>query len=670
MPSTLLAAALVGCSGGAAPTGGEPAVEGGGWECVIGEEIPDYSRQIGCWSDFEALASEPLDASIPGARSGKTLIDRADGEALYFQNSERYPMHWDFASAFLSGAGLPYVRELSTFNETEYYSPDRRFILGAVTWYEEPGAWVYEIAPYDTATADLIELAFDRIRGSSYFGDALYFHPTSEAVDLEAQALPDDIPILTTEELFAGISYQPLNPGSSMGLLTFREADTIEEDLPSFREIVVTDGVPNDISVVMGLITSDFQTPLSHINVLSQSRGTPNMALVDAWDDQGLRGLEGRWVALTVDPSEWSIREVTREEADRWWEEHKPEPIAIPPMDLSVTDLRDESGILDLEGCTLADAVGAAIPAFGGKASHFGGFYHMEGVPHPEAFVIPVYYYDQFMEQNGLWAVVEELLASEDFHGDAGVRSAMLEDLREAILAGTIDGDFYQAVLDKLSADYPGTRVRFRSSTNAEDISGFNGAGLYESRSGDPGDPDYPVDEAIKAVWASTWSYRAYEERAYYSIDHTAVGMALLVHRAFPDEDANGVAITANIFDTSGLEPAFYVNVQLGEASVVSPDEGVRTDQLLYYYDLPGQPAVYLEHSSLVGEGEHVLSSAQLRDLGAALERVHDFWYEVYGAGGGFYGMDVEFKFDASETGSSALYLKQARPYPGWGTED
>ena len=50
--------------------------------------------------------------------------------------------------------------------------------------------------------------------------------------------------------------------------------------------------------------------------------------------------------------------------------------------------------------------------------------------------------------------------------------------------------------------------------------------------------------------------------------------MAMLCHRSFPDEDANGVAITANIYDTSGLEPAFYVNVQEGEESVVFPEDG------------------------------------------------------------------------------------------------
>ena len=59
--------------------------------------------------------------------------------------------------------------------------------------------------------------------------------------------------------------------------------------------------------------------------------------------------------------------------------------------------------------------------------------------------------------------------------------------------------------------------------------------------------------------------------------------MALLVHHNFPDEAANGVAVTANPFDPSGLEPGFYVNVQQGgDAEVVAPPPGVTSDE---FYD-------------------------------------------------------------------------------------
>jgi len=640
------------------------------WDCVLTSPDPDFSHTVGCWDDFVLLASEPLDASIPGALSGKTVVDRLDKGRLYFQNSKRYPIHWDFASAHLSGNGLPIVPGLTDFNLTEYYSPDRRFLLGAVTYYEEPEVWAYEISPYDTATADMIADAYRRIAAGAYFGGDLFFHPTSLSVESEAENLPDDVPVITTDELFDGITYQPLNLATSMGMLTFYTTDTLEETIPGYREIVVLDAVPNDIAIVAGIITEQFQTPLSHINVLSQNRGTPNMALVGAFEDETLVSLEGKWVELTVDAMAYTIREVTQEEADAWWEANKPDPLEVTPMDVSVTDLRDAELLLDLDTHDLGAAIDEAVPAFGGKASHFGGISLIgEEVPVPKGFAIPVHYYDQFMEQNGLWPVVEAMLADKAFQGSTSIRDERLGELRDMMEDGTVDPELLDLVTDKLNLEYPDTRVRFRSSTNAEDISGFNGAGLYTSKSGDPNDPDYPIEDAMRKVWASLWNFRAYEERAYYSIPHEDIGMALLVHRSFPDEEANGVAITANIYDTTGLEPGFYVNVQEGEESVVLPDAGVTTDQFISYFTLPGQPIVFMAHSNLIAEGETVLTTTETYTLGTALDAIHWYFFEVYGGGGGFYGMDVEFKFDDEGEGIPTLWVKQARPYPGWGAD-
>jgi hypothetical protein len=208
--------------------------------------------------------------------------------------------------------------------------------------------------------------------------------------------------------------------------------------------------------------------------------------------------------------------------------------------------------------------------------------------------------------------------------------------------------------------------MRFRSSTNAEDLDGFTGAGLYTSKSGDPNDPLSPVADAIREVWSSVWYFRAFEERSYRSIDHQAVGMALLVHRSFPDEEANGVALTDNPFDKSGLDPAFYINVQKGDESVVLPPPGISTDSLLYYYGQSGQPTSYLSHSNLIAEGETVLSRTQVRELGEALILIRDFFAPAYGPGPSstaWWAMDVEFKFDGEPGEVPALYVKQARPF-------
>ena len=614
------------------------------------------------------LASEPLDESIPGAVSVKVVLDRLDGDALYFQNSGKYLIHHDFVAAQLSGAGRPIVPGLEEFNRSEYYAPDRRFVLGAVTWYEGPAVWALEIAPYDTASADLIALLFHAVQARAFFGAALRFHPLSQSVQAEARRLPADVPIVTTDAIYAGIDYQPLNLGTTYGRLRFLRAAELDAAYVSYRDVVVLDQVHNDISVVAGLITEAFQTPLSHVNVLSQNRGTPNMGLRGATTDATLHALDGRWVRLVVGAFDYSIEEVDAAEADAWWVDHLPDAVAVPRLDTSVTDLRDVELLVDEgAGLGLREAIKAAVPAFGGKASHYSVLARTEDVTTPDAFAIPVYYYAQFMAQNGFDARVEALLADDDFMHDAEVRDAELGRLRDDMRAAPVDQGLQDLLRAKWDADYAGVDLRFRSSTNAEDLDGFTGAGLYTSATGDHDDWDDTLD-AIRKVWASVWYFRAFEERAYRGIDHRAVGMALLVHHNFSDEVANGVALTANPFVPSGLEPGFYVNVQFGEASVVQPEGADTTDQFIYHYGLPGQPVVYLSHSNLVAAGTTVLDGDQVYALGQGLDAIHRRFAPAYGqAAGTWYAMDVELKFEPVVGGEPRLVFKQARPHPGRG---
>jgi pyruvate,water dikinase len=543
-------------------------------------------------------------------------------------------------------------------------------VLGAVTFYHLAGKYTYEIAPYDSATADMIALAYDAIAANTFFGGELYFHPTSETIALEAKKLPKHVKVISTDELFAGIDYQPLNLAESYGFLRYVSPEELEQGDVSFRDIVVLAEVPNDISVVMGIITQAFQTPLSHVNVLSKNRGTPNMGLRDALTNEELKAHANKWVKLSVGAFEYTVTEVTKAEADAWWDEHKPTKVQVPRLDESVKDMRDAPAITaggnDLKKLDIKAEVKAAIPAFGGKASHYSILTKIDGLPVPPAFGIPVYYYRQFMRDNGFDERVKNMLADKEFQDDPTVRNDELKKLRKEIEAGTMSEEFITTLDEKLAKSFPGVRMRFRSSTNAEDLEGFTGAGLYTSKSGDPKDPAKPLINAVREVWASVWNFRAFEERSYRSIDHDAVGMALLVHRSFPDELANGVALTNNPFDNSNIEPAFYVNVQRGEASVVQPDPGVKTDQFLHYFQQQGSPVVYIGRSSLPPVGTGVLTNAEINTLGKALELIQTSFYPAYGKGAGgtgWWAMDVEFKFDRGADGKSELVIKQARPF-------
>ena len=634
-------------------------------ECVAAEgDAPDSLPLLGCERDFLSVAAEPSDSSLPGALSVKFVIDRVDDSALYFQNSTTYPIHYLFASEHLSAVGdLPAVLDQESFN-SNYYEQQRRFYLGSITHYEGPDKWVMEMAPYDTASPEALEEIYQTIAVATYFGNELYYHPTGTTAEAFAAELPDSVKTITTDELYQGIDYQPLTLRKSCGRLVFYSAAQLDTNYVSFQDIVVLDSVPNDISVAQGIITAEFQTPLSHVNVLSQNRGTPNMALRGAFDNQTLRALEGKWVTLDVGPHHYSIVESDAAASDECMVQ--PEPIDIADMDLSVTALTDIKDIYDPESdVALRDQISAAVPIFGGKASHFSPLAYIAEANAPKAFAVPVYFYHQFMVDNGFDLRVDEMLADATFTADPASRDEMLAALRDDMMLAPVNAELMSALLDKLAAEYAGIRMRFRSSTNAEDLGDFTGAGLYTSKSADQDEAS--IADALREVWSSIWYFRAFEERAYLRIDHRKVGMALLVHNSFPDEEANGVAVTANPFDSSGAEPAFYVNVQYGGESVVQPGMSYTTDQFIYYYQMQGQPTVYLEHSNLVPAGESVLTATQIHELGLALKAIHQFFFVAYGSsnGSGWYAMDTEFKFDGEPGEEPQLYIKQARPYPG-----
>lgn len=634
---------------------------------------PDYAQQLPCKSDFEALGENPLDATLPSATSVKVVLDRVDGNTLYFQNTQKFQIHYQFCAAHLSGNGRPVVPALGSFNSTEYFSPDRRFVLGAVTYYALADKWVLELSPYDTADAEMIALLHAQIKAVSYFGPALAFHPTSEALAVTALTLPASVPVISTDELYAGINYQPLSTGAAIGRLRFvTVAELNSGAYLSYQDIAVMDSAPNDIGPVQGTVTADFQTPLSHINVLAHNRKTPNMGLRGAMSNPDLLAYKDQLVRLTVTSNAWAVEAVTQAEAEAFWASHAPSPVTLPVPDYAVTALANVADITPnpTGNQTLKGNIQNAMRAYGGKTASYAVLYNTPGLPVRKAFGIPAHYYDAFMRTHGFYDRVDAMLADPRFRTDAATRDAMLTQLRADMIAAPVDSTFANLLAAKVATEFPGVaKMKFRSSSNSEDLNGFPCAGCYDSFGGKTNDLNDMLT-AIKSTWASVWSFRGFELRSYYQVPQKGVAMCILAHASFVDEAANGVAVTANPFDATGLDPAFYVNVQLGEdAEVVSPPPGVTSDQFLYYFTQPNQPISFLAHSNLVPAGSTVLSTTQTFELGTMMNKVHERFSEVYGpasGNNGWYGMDIEFKFDNSADPSKppSCWIKQARPYP------
>lgn len=606
---------------------------------------PEELAQLGCPDDHAALAGDPPSSALPANKSTLFLIERNKENKIHFFDSQKW-RHFSFATEKLEG-----YPDLSAFNSEMYYSQKRRLYLGTVTRFLSSEIYALEIAPIDKASPEMIEETYNLVKKAIKWDADLRYHPTSNALEMESR-LPENVPVVYTKELYEGAEFQGLNLGRTIGKVVFVKLKDLPDTYISRTDIVVLDRVPNDISACAGIITAEFQTPLSHVNLLSINRGTPNMAYTKAFEDQSIKALEGKWAELTVNADGFKIKASTKEAGEKFWEEARPPDIQKPEIDLTVKEILN------------VDDIGIdSIPYAGGKAAHYAELRKLkDSIPVEKAFVIPISFYVDFIKENKLDEKISAMLKNVDFQNDGIYRKTALLELRDLIKAAPLNPDFEQLVKDKIDIEYPDQNVRFRSSSNAEDLESFNGAGLYESKSYKPGDPVKTLANTIREVWSSLWSMAAFEEREWARVDHDSTGMALLFHRSYPDEieKANGVAITANPFDPPpGGQAAYYVNVQKGAISVANPEPGVTPDSFLYYKPPAGQGEMtYLSFSSETG-GATVMEFDEIVTLVKALYTLHNHFHKIYRSEP--FGMDVEFKLIDDDR---KLVIKQARPYP------
>ena len=259
------------------------------------------------------------------------------------------------------------------------------------------------------------------------------------------------------------------------------------------------------------------------------------------------------------------------------------------------------------------------------------------------------------MKAHDFYSRIETMLADEDFQSDFEVQDDMLDDLRDDIKDAATPAWIITA-LTTMHATFPaGTSLRYRSSTNNEDLPGFNGAGLYDSKTQHPDETvEDGIDKSLKQVWASLWTFRAFTERDFYRVDHLAAAMGVLVHPNFSDELRNGVAVSYD--PLYGRDGNYYVNTQLGEDLVTNPDAYSVPEEILIWDALQFR---VIATSNQVPPGQLLMSRSQLQQLYQHLEVIHDHFKRLYNpARGDPFAMEIEFKI----TSENVLAIKQAAP--------
>ncbi len=572
----------------------------------------------------------------------KFLILTSAPGAVYFQDSNLYSFHYDFAVNELPQfSGMTPAQ----FDAVTLFATGQQAILGAVLVpptaagqhvFPEYGIQLVRRDPYSaTETRDILQtVAAGVIAGQSvqsYYMPSLEQLPVAETNAAYFQS--EGFPVSSTARWLDGNACY--SAGWALGTLKFFPASQIDAAFLggglTAEDILLTDGIPAEIPFLAGVISLAPSTPNSHVSLLAQTFNVPFTYLSDADDALKAQSLVESRVALRV-LDRFGVCQVRIVDTE---DELAPSDVQAilalksPPVLNIVPTQTLGSYSAATDGLLLAD-----IRYFGGKAANMGILRQSIPASSPVSVGFSFDLWNEFLDQtmpggSTLRQEIAQQLAPFSYPPNIATLDGVLRDIRDRIKDDTtFSGPLTSAVLatlqDAAYAFDPDRKLRFRSSTNVEDSEQFTGAGLYDSFSGclaDDLDADGSgpsicdsgqsnergVFRAIRKVFASFYNLNAFLERLRHGVDEGDVGMALLVHHSFPDplELANGVATFTR---GPGSSKRAYLVLQPGANSVTNPNPGEIPEEVDVYIASFGIWPTILEHSNLLVLGETVLT--------------------------------------------------------------
>ncbi len=521
--------------------------------CAPAPLLPNSLPALKSRGDFDRLARVTLTPyRLPHLLF---VIDRQDHNRVYYVNSKRFQFHREFVNAtYLS------LDTGQTFFDNNYLKADRRFLMGTVAYQTPVKQWTFEFWEGDPVGGTQIADT-DRLLQATFFAP-LKFKPNS----LRQEELSEGLPRLLPRDIPVSPDYQPLSLARAIGRL--RILPHISGDaVLNPEDILVCDGAPVTLPPLSGLITTRPSTPLSHIHLRARSLGLPDAFIRDA--ARRFAKLNGQWVVFETQADKYTLAAATPAQikaknalaAAR-------QTRRTPRADLSRTAL-----------ASLSEQRAADVTAYGAKSANLGEVAHaaLPGLSVPPGFTLPFAAYQQFLDENKVGPAIDTLLRDPRVPRDTAYRRTTLTALRAQMQAGHLSAPLQAAVLSRVRADYAGQGLFVRSSTNAEDLPDFVGAGLYTTVPNVRGEA--ALLESIKTVWASVWNLEAFDARTRAGIDHRKVYMAVLIQTGINAESA-GVLITTDPYNPAN-KGAVYISAKRGLGIKVV--DGVKVaEQLLY----------------------------------------------------------------------------------------
>jgi hypothetical protein len=585
--------------------------------------------------------------------SAKFVMLKSRPDLVYFQDKS-IPFHYLFASRqFPEFSGL----SPEALDDLALYPSRQQIVFGGLFFPSQTrrayGIEFLGLEDYDPA--ELVEL-FKVVKARvALEGYEAFFVPSANQAGGVLSNLgyfeAEGVPVAHLQE------FQPTegahSEATAIGILKYIPAAELgtalaEGELTS-EIILVTDFAPRNLPPLAGLIALSPSSPNSHAVLLMESSGRPFIdlppsALVE------LTNLLGEHVALTtLTKSQTPVFSSSQPHLPPSWHSelfHLVKTDALPQGALEVLKGVGSSGQVNIPPVTrlgryVEDAVNLApgdAKYFGGKAAHFGVLRRVIPTNSPPAIAFSFDLWLDFLEQpmpagGTLREEINMRLSQIDGSTPAAAAAATLKQVRDLIRDAQFTSAQRGVITNALTVFDPARKIRFRSSSNAEDQPGFSGAGLYRSHSGCllddllPGDADKclcdPLDDrrrsvflAIQRVFASLYSEEAFWERRRAGIREDEVGMALLVHHSYPDPEelANGVAISVYRAETPPGLASVKITSQRGAVPVTNPRGGELPEEYAGVWEF-GFFGEITRHSSIRPPGTPVLAYPDEYDL-------------------------------------------------------
>lgn len=498
----------------------------------------------------------------------------------------------------------------------------------------------------------------DRLRASV----ALRYSEILEPIVADADRLSS-----VRHELFGShvvLGLRALNPGLARG--TLMQLDPAHPSRAAAAIVLVPETV-SELPAVAGILTEAEGNELSHVQLLARNLGLPNVVV----DRRHLPQLEAHiGVSIVVAASPGGIVRITRDgpQWDTWFPAapSAPKHIAVDPGRLDLS----QRAPIPLDSLR-ADDAGRIV---GPKAANLGELSNRYPGMVAPGLAIPFGVYRAVLDQPApdgtqsmfAWMQAQHcrLAGIEDAAERKAASTVFLEHVRAWFATVALPADLVDSLRVLTPQTFGADGIYVRSDTNLEDLPGFTGAGLNRTVPNVVGFDK--VLSAIREVWASPYTERAYGWRQGVMDRPEHVYVSVLLQRAVPSEKS-GVMVTADPVSGDAGYVLIAVNEGAGGAVDGQSVESLRLRLADERVELLNSATEPMRRETVAGGGLRdvpasgnpaVLMPAERRALAQVARTIPQRYPQLRDAENRPAPADVEFAFAGGR-----LYLMQIRPF-------